>query len=505
MTVRKEDDSADMKIVLINPPWYFAGADDKIISQNLAIGYLAGFLRSQNIEVAIIDSLADGFSNHERVNRNDKEYIQVGLSYSDICARIGSDVTHVGITVPFSHLAPISRQLAKAVKELDNKLQVVIGGVFPSTFPEEALTGNVDYVVRGEGEQSLLALMKGQEPAEIRGLVYKKNGIVHNNGVSLSIANLDEIPFPARDMLPVEKYFSLSPRMESNKRTFSMITSRGCPYDCNFCSVHSVYGYKWRGRSPSNVIAEVEMLVRNYNINHIEFEDDNLTLNKERAESIFDGLINLKRDITWSAHNGVRVDMLDKKLIKKMGKSGCVRLNLAIESGNKSVLNYMNKKLSLEKVVEVVRYCSEEKIRTIGFLLVGYPGETKESFAETLAFFKKLLSMGLNGVAPFIVNPYPGTKLYDNCRRNNLLTKQIDIDHFFSVWDANDILISTDKFNKDDVALWFESANNINNPYLAHLRGFIRKHTTRQQRCNIKSVIGNIAHKCRIVKKGNVR
>jgi len=478
-----------MKIVLINPPWYFANANDKIISQNLAIGYLAGFLRSKNIEVSIIDSLADGFSNHNMVNRNGKECIQVGLSFSDICARIGPDVTHVGITVPFSHLAPVSRQLAKAIKELDNRLKVVMGGVFPSTFPEEALTESVDYVVRGEGEQPLLALMEGLEPAVIRGLVYKKNGIVHNNGVSLPISNLDKIPFPARDILPVEKYFSLSPRMERNKKAFSMITSRGCPYDCNFCSVHSVCGYKWRGRSPSNVIEEVEMMVRNYNINHVEFEDDNLTLNKERAESIFDGLTNLKRDITWSAHNGVRVDTLDKKLIKKMGKSGCVRLNLAIESGNKSVLNHMNKKLSLEKVVEVVRYCGEEKICTTGFLLVGYPGETKKSFAETLAFFKKLMGLGLNGVAPFIVNPYPGTRLYDNCKRNNLLTKQIDIDHFFSVSDANDILISTDKFNKDDVALWFELANNINNPRLAYVKQFVKKHIPKQQRDKIKSAI----------------
>ena len=490
-----------MKIVLINPPWYFSSANDKIISQNLAIGYLAGFLKAQNIEVAVIDSLAEGFSNHKKISRNNQEYIQTGLSYSDICARIGPDVTHVGITVPFSHLAPISRQLAKAVKESNDKLKVVMGGVFPSTFPEKALTESVDYVVRGEGEQPLLALMKGLAPDTIPGLVYKKNGTVHNNGVALPITNLDEIPFPARDMMPVEKYFSLSPRLEKNKRTCSIITSRGCPYDCNFCSVHSVYGYKWRSRSPANVIAEIEMLVRNYNINHIEFEDDNLTMNKERAESIFDGLINLKKGLTWSAHNGVRVDTLDKNLIKKMGQSGCARLNLAIESGNKSVLNLMNKKLSLEKIVEVVRYCSEEKIRTTGFLLVGYPGETKESFAETLAFFKKLIGIGLNGVAPFIVNPYPGTKLYDYCRQNNLLTKQIDTDHFFSVSDKDNILISTDKFNKDDVALWFESANNINNNCLTYFKKVIKKYVPKQQIYSIKSAVKNLADKCKIIKK----
>ena len=241
------------------------------------------------------------------------------------------------------------------------------------------------------------------------------------------------------------------------------------------------------------------MLVRNYNINHIEFEDDNLTMNKERAESIFDGLINLKKGLTWSAHNGVRVDTLDKNLIKKMGQSGCARLNLAIESGNKSVLNLMNKKLSLEKIVEVVRYCSEEKIRTTGFLLVGYPGETKESFAETLAFFKKLIGIGLNGVAPFIVNPYPGTKLYDYCRHNNLLTKQIDIDHFFSVSDTDNILISTDKFNKDDVALWFESANNINNNCLTYFKKVIKKYVPKQQIYSIKSAVKNLADTCKII------
>jgi hypothetical protein len=105
-----------MKIALINPPWYFASINDKIVSQNLGIGYLAGFLRSHNVSVHIIDSLAEGFNNHRIINRNNQEYIQAGLSYSDICSRISNDVTHIGITVPFSHLAPISRELATAIK-----------------------------------------------------------------------------------------------------------------------------------------------------------------------------------------------------------------------------------------------------------------------------------------------------------------------------------------------------------------------------------------------------
>ncbi len=486
-----------MKIVLINPPWYFADANDKVISQNLAIGYLAAFLKSQNIRVAVIDSLVEGFDNHKKVNRNNKECIQVGLSYSDICKRIEPDVTHVGITVPFSHLAPICRQLARSIKEYNNKLKVVIGGVFPSTFPEEALTEDIDYVIRGEGEQPLLSLMKAHKPDEIPGLVYKENGEIHNNGIASSISNLDDIPFPSRDMMPVEKYFSLSPRMACDRKTMSIITSRGCPFDCNFCSVHPVYGYKWRARSPSNVLSEIEQAISDYNIEHVEFEDDNLTLDRKRAESIFDGLINLKKNITWSAHNGVRIDTLDRNLVKKMKKSGCTRLNLAIESGNETMLNEMNKKLSLEKVTEMVRCCCEENIHTIGFLLVGYPGETKESFAETLAFFKKLLDIGLGGIAPFIVNPYPGTKLYESCKRNNYLTKQIDIDHFFSVSNTSDILITTGSFSKDTVAIWYELANNINRPCLAHAKRFIKKYISKKQRTTIKSAVKKLK---RIVK-----
>ena len=234
-------------------------------------------------------------------------------------------------------------------------------------------------------------------------------------------------------------------------------------------------------------------MLEHYRIEHIEFEDDNLTLNKERAELIFDGLIDLESNITWSAHNGVRIDTLDKNLIAKMKKSGCVRLNLAIESGNENVLNHMNKKLSLDKITEVVRYCSEEKIRTVGFMLIGYPGETKESFRETLTFFKKLLEIGLNDIAPFIVNPYPGTKLYKSCLSNNYLPKPISADHFFSVSNPDDISITTDKFNKDDVALWFELANHIQNPYLAHFKRIAKKYIPKQLRFKIRSAIRNIS------------
>ncbi|MFC1548374.1 B12-binding domain-containing radical SAM protein [Candidatus Omnitrophota bacterium] len=463
-----------MHITLIAPPWYFKDEEDArgIIPQNLGLGYVAAYLRSNGHQIEVIDAVACDEDCISKVNIGEQTFYQKGLSPEEVVDLIPSDTNLIGISAPFTNMAHIVKELSRAVKASFPQAPLVLGGIYPSTLPRKALTESVDYVVRGEGEIPMLKLANKIEPENIKGLFFKRGESLVDNGQSEVVLDIDEVPFPARDLMPMDKYLASSPRREKEKRALSVITSRGCPFDCNFCSVHPVCGYKWRARTPENVIDEIREGIEKYGINHVEFEDDNLTFDIERAVAIFEGLMDLPEKITWSAHNGVRIDRLNEQLLKKFKKSGCLRLNLAVESGNKEMLSKMNKKLDLKKVEEIVKICGKLGIYTSAFLLVGYPGETKENFGGTIKFFRKLKSLGLTKVSPFIVNPYPGTKLFEYCKTNNYLKKDAE-EHIYFLDDY--VGIVTEDFNEEDVVSWWHEAFNLNYPaskYFKRLKTF---------------------------------
>ena len=413
------------KITLIAPPRYSVGKVS-FISQNLGLGYIAACLESKGCRVQIIDAVAEGINDSAEIYSYGRKISQIGLSYKDIAERIDSDTELIGITVPFTMFANIAKDLVSVIKDEYPNIPIVLGGVYPSTLPQDALAENVDYIVQGEGEIPMMQLAEGIDPNTIKGLMFREGGKIINNGKAEIFVNLDEIPFPARHLLPMEKYISFSTRGRHNKRAISLITSRGCTFDCNFCSIHAVFGYCWRYRSPENVLKEIEHLINTYNLGHIEFEDDNITLKKDRALQIFDNIIKLNKDlknkITWSCSNGIRVDTLDKEMLVKMKKSGCISLELAVESGDPKILKNMNKKMdNLEKITEVARVCAELELPTMAYMIVGYPGETEESFLKSLRYFLKLKKIGVSDFAVHLIKAYPATKLFEQCKEKGYL------------------------------------------------------------------------------------
>ena len=419
------------KVTLIAPPMYSIG---KLRNgpHNLGLGYIAAYLEMQGHNVQIIDAVVEGLEHSFKISDErscaypGQEITQTGLSYTEITNRIEVDSDFIGITIPFTSLAVIAQELSLVIKKRFPNKPIILGGVYPSTLAEHAVsTCAVDYVVRGEGEMPMLELIEGISPDSIRGLVFKEGTRIIDNGIAQQIENLNDLPFPARHLMPMEKYIHFSPRGKGNKRRVSMITSRGCPFDCNFCSIHSVFGYNFRGRSAQNVLEEIKQIVNEYKIELIEFEDDNLTFNQERAEAIFDGIIELNKSldekITWSCHNGLRIDTLNRNILKKIKESGCVCLELAVESGDRETLARMNKNLNLDKVLEIVSICSELKIRMMAYMIVGYPGETRENFKNSLNFFLRLKKMGISSFATHLIKAYPNTKLWKYCLENNYL------------------------------------------------------------------------------------
>jgi anaerobic magnesium-protoporphyrin IX monomethyl ester cyclase len=291
----------------------------------------------------------------------------------------------------------------------------------------------VDYVVIGEGEETLPslieALMAGQSLADVEGLAYRDGGQVVATPRSHYVENLDALPLPARHLLPMDKYFAINrPHGAVARRNpnTSLITSRGCPAHCTFCSIHTVWGRKFRARSAASVLDELEVLVRDYAVREVHFEDDNLTYDRARAKAIFKGMIERRLDLSWAAPNGLAIYTLDEELLELMQASGCYRLHLAVESGDPDVLHrIIHKPLRLDKVREIVASAKRLGLAVDTFFVVGFPGETLEQIRRTFAFARNL---EVDNVGIFIATPYPGTELEAICRAEACLSQDVPFD-----------------------------------------------------------------------------
>jgi magnesium-protoporphyrin IX monomethyl ester (oxidative) cyclase len=261
------------------------------------------------------------------------------------------------------------------------------------------------------------------------------------------ITDLDRLPFPARHLLNMEGYFGLehSHGTRRRKRFSPIVTSRGCPARCTFCSAYKVWGRKFRQRSPENVIAEMKHIKEKYGIEEIMFEDDNTTLNLKRAERIFDLMIEEKINFVWDTPNGVAAFALNENLIDKIKASGCYKLNLALESGNQFVLdNIVKKPLKLERAKQLIKYAQSIGLDVGIFLIMGMPGETREQMWDSFRLAKDL---GIYTPFISIATPYPGSELYDICRESKYIPDGFSLDDLF----IRSFSISTVDWSGEDI------------------------------------------------------
>jgi magnesium-protoporphyrin IX monomethyl ester (oxidative) cyclase len=418
------------RILLIMPPATISGEYTKEIQPPLGLAYIASCLEN-DYRVKIIDAVAEGWKTQTLKNG----LITYGLSFDEIKNRIcefNPDV--VGVSCLFSMQHKNAHRVCAIAKEFNPNIITIMGGAHPTALPNATLQdNNVDIVMLGEADfttkETLDNLRQKKSLKNIDGIAFRNNGQIIINPKTKFIENLDLIPFPARHLLPMEKYFKINlPHGVSSKYSPNtpLITSRGCPANCIFCSIHSIWGYKYRARSVENIILELKVLKEKYHIKEIQFEDDNLTFDRNRAEKLFDAMVENKLNISWTTPNGVALWALDQKLLIKMKASGCYRLCLAIESGDQEFLTQTIKKpLDLKKVPELISEIKKIGFETDAFFVVGFPQETRSQLLNTFKFADKL---GTDNVSFYLATPYPGTELYKICRDKGYFGKEFALD-----------------------------------------------------------------------------
>lgn len=403
-----------MKVLLINPPNLnpLSAVLPRVLEEKrgfnppLSLLYIAGYLRKngQNHEIKVIDGPTEN------------------LDYIGLKERIkefAPDV--VGITtMTFTIIDAL--ETAKMVKGINPRIKIVFGGPHVHIFGKETLNlGNSDFIVLGEGEKNFCQLIDNIENEEalkkIPGLIfYDKNGELIHTGPPQFIDNLDELPFPARELIDNNKYFSL---LGTSSLVTTMITSRGCPFQCLFCDRPHL-GKKFRARSPENVVDEIEECLKKYGIKEFLIYDDTFTVNRQRAIDICNEIIKRKLNIIWDIR--ARVDTIDKDLLSALKKAGCERIHYGVEAGTQKVLDIFRKGITLKQVEKAFELTKEAGMQTLGYFMIGNPEETEKDILQTIKFAKKL---DPDYVHITITMPYPATDLYFLALKEGVIKKDV--------------------------------------------------------------------------------
>jgi radical SAM superfamily enzyme YgiQ (UPF0313 family) len=404
----------DMKTLLINPPYPFS----EVPVMPLGLLYIGGVLEHNGHEIQVLDLLVTRYS-REKIRDKINEY------QPDI---IGT----TSVTLNY----PIASDILKYCKSVDKDIITIIGGPHVTFCPVETLTEApwIDIVVRGEGEQTMLDIVGGKKLADIDGIAYRDK----NDGIRLTaerrlMENLDELPLPARHLFPLSRYHVLD-------TSCTVITSRGCPFSCIFCVGSRMGGRRMRYRNPKLVLDEIEKGLA-LGFKEVDLEDDLLTVNHKHLFAICDGITERGLKFNWRAFS--RVDTVNMEVLRKMKQAGCIGLLYGVESGNQEILDRIKKKITLEKVKEAAKMANAVGIDVQATFILGLPGESKETLAQTLEFAQGLdVFYGVH-----VLSPFPGTEVREKAKEYGIEILTND----WSKYDCNRPITRTKDASPEDI------------------------------------------------------
>jgi len=418
--------TSDTSILLINCPIRLNEPPKHI---PYGLGILAAILEKEGYHVRILDinALRRPLAEIEEWLKRNNQWDIIGVS---------------GLITTYKY----QKELIPILRRTNPQAKIIAGGGCVTSVPDLVFEHmDIDMAVLGEGEITLPELIKalaaGRDLKDIKGIWYRESGKILKNEAREIIADLDTIPFPARHLLPLDRYFENSaiyfgPEAMNAKRRLDLITTRGCPFNCKFC-YHLFGRSNIRYRSPENVVEEIEMLIKDYNMDFISVLDENFTASKERVYRFTELIKERNIKINWGTSS--RVHNIDRKLLRVMKEAGCVYLSYGVESGSQEMLDRMNKKATVEQAKRALTLTKEAGIQEVATFIFGYPGETRETIRQTVRFCQEVNIQK----SFFIATPYPGTPLFEEVKH-----KIPDMDKFVEeLSDAAKFIINLTDFN----------------------------------------------------------
>lgn len=381
-----------MRIALVYPPIPKVTTS---IAPPVGLAYLASILVKKGAEVSVVSSDAEGLSVESTILR---------------AFKLEPDMLGLSISTPTVNNA---LRIVSGVKNKRNKTVIFAGGPHPTLFPEEFLLQGVDFVVRGEGEETISDLYDFQAGKkslnDIAGISYRKAGRIINNPIRPLIEDLDTLPFPSWELFPVKNY-----RSDFRKKEFSLpvLSSRGCPAQCTFC-YKGIFGDKFRVRKPVHIVEEIEHLKNKFHVEEFAIIDDSFTSKPKRAMEVCDLIILKNIGLPWTLPAGIRVPTVSKELVSKLKAAGCYRVGLGIESGNQKILNSIKKGITLDQAKKAIKFLKEERIESAAYFMIGNLEETEETMDQTINF---AIELNPNYAQFTKATPYPGTEMYNTLK-----------------------------------------------------------------------------------------
>jgi len=428
-----KEKAVDQKMIcLIRPPsvecFRFASTS---ITPPLGLAYVAGALQAAGRKMAILDAVAEC---PEGMTRYYKGYL-VGLTLEEVAARIPPDASIVGITVIFTHEWPGIVHLVDLIKQRRPELTVILGGEHISAMPEFCLaTSKADILVLGEGEETIVelaeALDTGRPLNEIDGLAFRDHAQIVVNKRRKRMAEVDNLAPPAWEMFDLKTYHDhrYVGGIYSESLTIPVLATRGCPFQCTYCSAPNMWTPRWDPRDPIKVVDEIEGYMRKYGAANFPFQDLTAIIQKEWIVTFCEEVLRRNLKFIWQFPTGTRAEAVDNEVAELLFKTGMINMAYAPESGSETTRKLIKKKMRTDSFFESLRAAVKAKLNVMAFMVVGFPHDTREHIMENMEFIDRMAAEGLTDMSVGFYMALPGTAL------------------FYSLYDAGRIKIDREYF-----------------------------------------------------------
>jgi len=425
-----------MKFALIRPPVMtpaFNMAD--LVVPPIGPAYVAAALRQAGHDVVFIDAVASAIEQHTRHERGTMLH---GLTLDEIAERVPADAEAIGISSNFSFEWPVCRELIQKIRRRFPKTLLVAGGEHVTAVPEFSLRDSpLDVVVMGEGERTVCEVLAayGKEGSDgfsrVAGICYRdRRGEIVKTDAAARIRDLETIPRPAWDLIPMEEYLSRGYGFGVDRgRSVPVLASRGCPYQCTFCSNPAMWTLRWEPRDPDDLLDEISDLQKTYRATNFDFYDLTMIVKKQWIVDFCRAIEKRGMTFTWQLPSGTRSEAIDHEVTSLLYKTGCRNVSYSPESGSEETLRLIKKRTAISRLLKSMRTAVADGLNVKCNFIFGFPEDRWKNIRESFAAIAKSAVLGIHDVSIWVFVPYPGSELFDQLRKEGKIP-ELDDDYF---------------------------------------------------------------------------